>query len=310
MIKISALTLGVGILALASSPVLAQVYSEDFATESSLTGSYLSIETSTTASGYTFNSDSSLELTDTTAAGRADDIAASFTGVTLSSVGQSITLTATFNSPNIATTAGSSGALLFALDNSEGAPITSTVASAGPEGESSTSAGGATSGFEGQLGDIALNSTPKTSTKFYERPATGLNGLSYYSDAGTSASSPATQDGTSFTGNPALADNTTYTLTYTISYASATSDNITAQITGGTLTGSQDDFSVAATSVPTQTFDTFDLGLYNGAISGASGYDINLTDVEITDIVPEPSVLAFGSAGLGLLGLIRFRRRS
>jgi MYXO-CTERM domain-containing protein len=156
---------------------------------------------------------------------------------------------------------------------------------------------------------LALNTTPKTSSKFFVKTASGLNGVAYSSD-----STPTTQLA-SESANYAFSGSDNYTLTYTLTYVSATQLTVSDILTDDTGTPTQEanSFTVntASATTPTLTLDTFDFGLYTG--SETAGYDLNITDFNVVTTgsiapSPEPSVLALGAAGVGLLGLIRRRR--
>jgi PEP-CTERM motif len=284
------------------------VYSDNFAADGSLSSSYLNINSvGQPADAWTFTPDSQLQL-QTAGTGKLDDLAGSFgQAITLSSAGQYVTFTVNFNSAGAANGLGQSGTaglLLFALDNSGGTPLGGGGSS---EAESSSATGGQTAGYIGYLGQLSLNTTPKTSTKFYAKTGSGNNDLSYYSDA-----TPDTQIGATEANGYNFSSSDSYTLTYTVAYVSATEDAITTTLFDNTADSQAETFTVdsASASTPTQTLDTFDVGIYTG--SESAGYDLNLTSLAITtDVtpVPEPTIMALAGAGLGLLGVMRFRRR-
>ena len=296
-------------LAYLSSSTMAQntVYSDNFANDSSLSSSYLNINNiSGTVDEWTFAANSELTLNDV-GSGKLDDLVGSFSAVTLAQTGDYVSFVVNFNSPNIGLS-GTSGNLLFALDSSKGVGLLS--AGAGPE--SPTAATGSTAGYIGYLGDIAANITPKTGTKMFAKTGAGNNDLSYNSDVTTETQISTSQPN----GNNAnLVNNDSYTLTYTITSLNtgASQNQITEQIYDNTLGEMVDNFSVGATNgasfiTPTTTYDTFDIGAYDGSVAG---YNINLTGLSVltNTSVPEPTSLALTGAGLALVSLIRFRRR-
>jgi PEP-CTERM motif len=293
-----------------NSSASAQIYDDNFAADSSLSSSYLNLNSFSTGSdAWTFNADSALQL-QTTANGQIDDVAGSFSAVTLSTVGQYVTFTANFNSSGLANgigqgnANGAAGLVLFALDNSHGVSL---GGGGSPEAESSSASGGQTAGYTGFLGQLSLSTSPKTSTKFYAKTGTGNNDISYYSDATPDSQITPTEANTlSASGS----DN--YTLTYQVEYLSATEDAITTTLFDNTLDTQAETWTVdsGSTTTPTETLDTFDFGIYTGSVS--DGYDVNLTQAEITtgiEATPEPSTLALASLGLALPLLARFRRR-
>jgi hypothetical protein len=311
-LALTALT-SVGILALAGSSALAQttVYSDDFTSDTALSGTYLNMNSVGGADAWAFTADTQLQL-QTAASSKLDEVLNTFNAVTLGSAGQYLTLTVNFNSTSLANglaQAGGAGNLLMAFANSGG---TALGGGSTPEAESSSAATGQTHGDVSYAGMLALNTTPKTSSKFFVKTASGLNGVAYSSDS-TPTTSLATE-----ANNYAFSGSDDYTLTYTLTYVSSTEITVSDILTDdtGTPTEEANSFSVntAAATTPTFTLDTFDFGLYTG--SETAGYDLNITDFNVVTTgsvapAPEPGILALsGLGGLGLLGLARFRRRN
>ena len=232
--------------------------------------------------------------------GKISDLIGSFSAVTLANTGDYVSFVVNFNSPTLGQTGTLlPGAMLMALANSGGVPFTGGTT----EAVSSSSTGGATAGYLAYGGQMQMQASAKTSTKFWAKTGTGNNNLSYNSNV-----SPKTGNFTmTGTGNGALANFDLYTLTYTIASLNtgATALQVTASIYDNTTSTMIDNITGAASAVPTSTLNTFDIGLYTG--SEPSGYNINLTDVSVlTNVVPEPSTFAL--AGLGMLGLVLARR--
>jgi hypothetical protein len=302
---------GLTLLALAASfPLVATaeitVYSDNFATDSSVSSSYLSANT-TGGTGWAFNAGTGLNL-NPSGSGKLSDLVGSFSAVTLANPNDYISFEVNFSSANIAQGgASTAGGLLFALDNSFGVSPTSQGAT---ESVSSTAAGGATAGYEGYLGDIAFNNSPKTGTKFFAKTGAGNNNLSYNSNV-----SPKTQISTSVANanNANLVNNDSYTLTYTVTALNvgASQDQITAQIYDNTLSQIVDNFTLGATNgaafvTPTATFDTFDIGVYTGS---EGGYAVNVSSISVVESAPEPGTLALVGAGIAALAGARRLRK-
>ncbi|HEY1663696.1 MAG TPA: PEP-CTERM sorting domain-containing protein [Verrucomicrobiae bacterium] len=309
--SIKSIVVSVGFLAATGGTVLAQttVYSDDFTSDSALSSTYLNMNSVGSSDAWAFTADTQLQL-QTAGSSKLDEVLNGFNAVTLGSAGQYITMTVNFNSGgsivNNFAQAGGAGNLLMAFANSGGVAL---GGGSTPEAESSTANTGQTHGDVSYAGMLALNTTPKTSSKFFVKTASGLNGVAYSSD-----STPTTQLA-SESANYAFSGSDNYTLTYTLTYVSATQLTVSDILTDDTGTPTQEanSFTVntASATTPTLTLDTFDFGLYTG--SETAGYDLNITDFNVVTTgsiapSPEPSVLALGAAGVGLLGLIRRRR--
>src|SRR5215469_2255425 len=120
-----------GLLSISSAFAQTIIYDDNFANDSSLSTSYLNINNiSGSTAEWAFTPNTQLELT-TAASGKVDELVGQFSPQALSGAGQSVTFTASFNSPSL-TTSGSSGSLLIALDNSRGTPLSPTPGPIGP----------------------------------------------------------------------------------------------------------------------------------------------------------------------------------
>jgi hypothetical protein len=236
--------------------------------------------------------------------GHLSDIIGSFSSVTLANTGDYVSLVVNFNSPNLGQGGTSlAGLIMMGLDNSQGVSPTSAGLT---ESINSSATGGPTSGYLGYAGDIQMQASAKTSTKFFAKTGSGLNNLTYNSNVSTKSANFTTTG----TGNGALANSDLYTLTYTITALNtgASQLGITAQIYDNTASTMIDNVSIAsASSVPTSTLDTFDIGLYSG--SEPTGYTLSLTDVSVLTNVPEPASIVLFLGGVGALAFVRRFRR-
>lgn len=277
--------------AVAPISIFAQVFSDDFTTDTSLaTPPWYNLNNTSAASAVLNPSPGQgLALNVSSGTGKVNEEFAQFSTIPLSlvNIGDSVTLTVNFNSPNIA---GNTGGLLVGLFSTQG-----TVAAAN---ETTTLTGGATADDTGYFSILGYNTSAGTSTKFYSRQggAADANELGYYSSM---TSGSYTQVGSSFaaSGNATLANNTAYTLTYTVTKLSG-GNSISAMISqAGTAV---DNWTVTDASGLYNNFDEFDFGFYgkNALING------NVTSVQV---VPEPGAAAL--LGMGILGAIGYFRR-
>ncbi len=277
------------------------IFSDTFTSDSSLAQPPWYNLNNTSAASYALNPTAGQGLALTVASpstGKVNEMFAEFTPVTLSA-GQSIYLTVNFNSSSGMNT--DTGGLLAGLyDNA-------TVNSANEQGSSggSTATGGETAASQGYFGIMGYNTGAGTSTKFYSRQggATDENELGYYSEMTTGSY---TQVGTSYaaSGNANLGLNVNYTLTYSITDNGASGNLITAIISNGST--QLDDWTETDANGLYDTFNQLDFGAYGKATQ----VDVNILSESVSvSAVPEPSVAALAGAGLGLIGLIRFRRR-
>jgi len=262
-------------LGLAAHPAMAQVFSDNFTTDSSLGSEWFNMY-NTSAASMVLNptAGQGLALNVSSGTGKTDEAFAQFapTPVTLGTVGDSVTLTVDFNSADLS-------------------------------GNSGTATGGLTATHQGYFGIMGFNTSAGTSTKFYTRQggASDANELGYYSSMTSGSYSQLSAFAAS--GNGTLANSTAYVLTYTVTKGTGI-DTITAVIDQGNT--AVDSWTTTDSSGTYNTFDELDFGAYgkNALV------DVNVTDVQVTDsiaaAVPEPG--SFGMAGAGLMAVI-FRRR-
>jgi len=274
---------------------MAQVFSDNFTTDSSLGSEWFNMY-NTSAASMVLNptAGQGLALNVSSGTGKTDEAFAQFapTPVTLGTVGDSVTLTVDFNSADLS---GNTGGLLVGLFNTGGNPATANL--------SGTATGGLTATHQGYFGIMGFNTSAGTSTKFYTRQggASDANELGYYSSMTSGSYSQLSAFAAS--GNGTLANSTAYVLTYTVTKGTGI-DTITAVIDQGNT--AVDSWTTTDSSGTYNTFDELDFGAYgkNALV------DVNVTDVQVTDsiaaAVPEPG--SFGMAGAGLMAVI-FRRR-
>jgi len=271
------------------------VFSDDFTTDTSLASPPWYNMNNTVNAAFALNpvAGQGLALTVSSGTGKVNEEFGQFsaTPITLATVGDYLTLTVNFNSPNVA---ANTGGLVAGLYNSQGTLATGTVSGIGT--------GGATADDTGYFGLMGFNTSAGTSTKFYSRQGgvAAANELGYYSSM---TSGTYTQIGSfAASGNGTIANSAAYTLTYTVAKG-ASGNTITAVITQGATT--VDSWVTTDATGLYNSFDELDFGSYgkNALVN------FNITQVQVTDLiqsVPEPAT--FTLAGLGMLGLVLARR--
>ncbi|HTV43396.1 MAG TPA: PEP-CTERM sorting domain-containing protein [Candidatus Sulfotelmatobacter sp.] len=290
-----------GLLAfISSASAQTTIFSDDFASDSSLGPSWYNLN-NTSAASYALNptAGQGLALTvNSGSTGKVNEMFSEFNSVTLSD-GDSLSLTAIFNSPSGMST--DTGGLLVGLYNN------STVNSTNEQGSSngSTGTGGETAASQGYFGIMGYNTSAGTSTKFYSRQggATDANELGYYSEMTGSSYTQLSSSGAANNANLQL--NINYTLTYTITDEGASGNQISAMISNGSSI--LDSWTTTDSSGLYDTFNELDFGNYGKA----AAVDINILSESVTEITPapEPSVMALVGAAFGAFGMMRFRRR-
>lgn len=271
------------------------VFSDDFTTDTSLAVPpwYNMYNTVNAAATLNPTAGQGLALTVSSGTGKVNEEFAQFTAtpITLATVGDHLTLTVNFNSPNVA---ANTGGLVAGLYNTQG-----TLATGGLLG---TGTGGATADDQGYFGLMGFNTSAGTSTKFYSRQggASAANELGYYS--GMTAATFTQLATFAASGNGTIANSTAYTLTYTVA-KDASGNTITAVVTQGATT--VDNWTLTDAAGTYNGFDELDFGSYgkNALVN------VNITQIQVTDYiqqVPEPGTFAL--AGLGVLGLLFARR--
>jgi MYXO-CTERM domain-containing protein len=272
------------------------IFSDDFASDSSLATPPWYNLNNTSAASYTLNSDQDLALSVSSGTGKVNEMFAEFTPVSLI-VGESLSLTVNFNSPSGMAT--DTGGLLVGLYNN------GTVNSTNEQGSAngSVGTGGETAASQGYFGIMGYNTSASTSTKFYSRQggATDANELGYYSEM--TAGSYTQLSSSAATGNANLQLNVNYTLTFTITDEGSGDNKISAIISDGST--QLDSWTTTDSSGLYDTFNQLDFGDYGKA----GPVDLNILSESVVTETPEPSVMVFGMMGLGLLVAGRLRRR-
>lgn len=248
-------------------------------------------------------------------------------GVTLSSVGEYVTVTAVFtaNSNILAGTTGGSW-LAVGLYDSNGSKPLNTLGNGGLTTANTTYASGGTVGWEGYSAVIrsdnvsgnsagstavTLRSVQNSGTLTSAAQALSYSGTGGYAyPAGTNLVSSNTDAAT----GDALTNGGVYTLTYSIQLSAANTYTVTTNLYDGNGTSGTN----LATLSGTASGATFLAGPFDGLMVGyrysttAATSNLTVTDVQITSnavsAVPEPATYAV-LAGLAALGVAAWRRR-
>lgn len=205
-------------------------------------------------------------------------------GSTSLAIGSSMTLSFSVTESIVPTAASAHQGLRFGLYNSGSTATTSTLIT----GDSTTLTNASFSSYIGYAGFYSLQSALDPTGLAITQRDGGTSGLTNSLFAG------ATYTTLGSAGSSLATAGTTYTVTLTLQYVSATEMDITSTVNGNSLT--------KISSTPVTTFDT--IGIFSSGLNGTVTLD-NIT----VSTVPEPNVLALLTlASVGMI-IVRYNRK-